>query len=398
MKNGEEKVLNFGTVISLYWFSLYIYLGVLAPFISDRGANYTEIGVVLAFFGLAYLIFRLPVGFCFGYFRGVKVLLAVGLFLGMVSSFGFWYFTSPVILMIFRLLAGISAVIWLTYTGVPGYFNTRNADRVTGIINSFTRLGQISAVFIGGMVASFFGRGAPFLIAAVGGASALVLVLRNRERTPARYRVVKLSELVSLLNKRGSVLIISLLAAVYQFVIFSTTFGFVPLYASEIGAGNFQLGLLMTLTILATIVGSILCGVYFVRLLGEKKMVVTGFVILTIACSLIPFIGSVFWLYIIQIISGIGQGFVFSLLIDMSVRNISRSNRGLVSGVFQMVYGLGMFAGPLVVGIMADLAGLSIGFWLVGGASLVGAVFSGAVIGEELFSLSLKEKIVNKLG
>lgn len=395
MKNREENVINFGTVISLYWFSLYIYLGIFTPFLSDRGLNYTEIGAILATFGLAYILFRLLVGFCFGYFNGVKGLLATGLVLSAVSSSGLWFFSSPVILGFLRLLAGISAAIWLTYTGIPGYFNTRNVDRVTGIINSFTRLGQVSAVFIGGLAAFILGRGSPFLISAVGGISALVLVLRNKERTPARYRVVKLSELFSLLNKRSSVLVISLLAAVYQFIVFATTFGFVPLYAEEIGAGNFQLGLLMTLTIMASIAGSILCAIYFARLLGEKKTVVTGFVLLAVACSLIPFIGSLFWLFVVQIIAGFGQGLVFSLLIEMSVRNISRSNRGLVSGVFQTVYGLGMFTGPLVLGIISDLAGLSAGFWLAGGAGLLGAIISGTVVREELFSFSLKEKIVN---
>ncbi|MFW6238699.1 MAG: hypothetical protein ACOC5A_05655, partial [Halanaerobiales bacterium] len=108
MKSREENVINFGTVISLYWFSLYIYLGIFTPFLFDRGVNYTEIGAILATFGLAYILFRLLIGFCFGYFNGVKGLLATGLVLSAVSSSGLWFFSSPVILGFLRLLAGIS--------------------------------------------------------------------------------------------------------------------------------------------------------------------------------------------------------------------------------------------------------------------------------------------------
>ena len=51
--------------------------------------------------------------------------------------------------------------------------------------------------------------------------------------------------------------------------------------------------------------------------------------------------------------------------------------------VFQSLYAVGMFAGPVVVGVMADTAGLGAGFWLCGLAGLLGLSIAWRFVGPE---------------
>jgi MFS family permease len=45
-------------------------------------------------------------------------------------------------------------------------------------------------------------------------------------------------------------------------------------------------------------------------------------------------------------------------------------------GFFQAIYGLGMFIGPIFVGSISDLAGLDMGFWMIGSIGILGAVIT----------------------
>ena len=399
MNNNDETIMNYGTVISLYWFSLYAYVAILAPYLmNELGLSYTVTGAILGSFGLSFIILRIPLGYCFGIMDSKKIMIVIGFVLSVISGFGFWFYSGTGLLLLLRFFAGVSAVLWLTYTDFPGYFNNRSVSKFVGIANSFTRLGQVTAIFTGGIVAALLGRRAPFLIAALAGVSGIILCVRNKERTPLKYRVFNFTELLDFANKRSSVLIIAILAAIFQFVVFSTTFGFVPVAASDMGSGDFQLGLLLTVTVLASILAAVLCGIYFVRLLGEKQTIITGFLLMAFSYAIIPFLPGIFWLYITQFFAGIGQGFVFSLLIEMSIKNISKMNKGLAATIFQMIYGIGMFAGPFVLGFISDLIGFSVSFWVAGIMGILGAVLAGTLITEDIFSYSIKEKVVEKPG
>jgi MFS family permease len=77
-------------------------------------------------------------------------------------------------------------------------------------------------------------------------------------------------------------------------------------------------------------------------------------------------IGDLLQLYVSQMIGGFWRGLVFPLLMSFSVATMAPGAKATAMGVFQSLYALGMFAGPVVVGVMADTAGLGAGFWLCG--------------------------------
>ena len=132
-----------------------------------------------------------------------------------------------------------------------------------------------------------------------------------------------------------------------------------------------QTGLLTTLSTLPGILASAMSGSVFVRKYGESKTVTFGFLALALSCAVIPSITNLNLLYLSQMVGGFARGSIFSLLMSLSIQSVESHKRATAMGFFQAIYGLGMFLGPILVGIISDLAGLSWGFWIVGIMGLV---------------------------
>ena len=101
------------------------------------------------------------------------------------------------------------------------------------------------------------------------------------------------------------------------------------------------------------------------------------------ATAVIPALDNLLQLYVSQMIGGFGRGLVFPLLMSFSVATMAPGAKATAMGVFQSLYAVGMFAGPVVVGVMADTAGLGAGFWLCGVAGLLGLSIAWRFVGPE---------------
>jgi len=140
---------------------------------------------------------------------------------------------------------------------------------------------------------------------------------------------------------------------------------------------------LTTLASAASIAASMLSGGWFVRRIGLRISVCLGFLLMALASAVIPWIETLTQLYVSQIFSGFGRGLVFPLLMSFSVAGMLPGTKATAMGVFQSLYALGMFVGPVAVGAIADAVGLDAGFWLCGVAGLLGLGLAWRYIGAE---------------
>ena len=69
---------------------------------------------------------------------------------------------------------------------------------------------------------------------------------------------------------------------------------------------------------------------------------------------------------ITQAIAGFGRGLSFTLLMGMSIKHMPADKRATAMGFFQAIYGLGMFIGPVLMGIIGDYFSLNEGFIVLG--------------------------------
>ena len=114
-KNALNKIL-FSAVIVLYWFSLYTYVPILAPFAESIGASHKVVGLILGSYGFTQVLLRLPLGILSDALGRRKIFVISGLLFSLSSSLGMWYYSSPLMLLIFRGLAGVAATTWVCYT------------------------------------------------------------------------------------------------------------------------------------------------------------------------------------------------------------------------------------------------------------------------------------------
>lgn len=66
---------------------------------------------------------------------------------------------------------------------------------------------------------------------------------------------------------------VSMLAVLFQLIIFATVFGFVPVADKNIRVNNFQLGLLTTLATIPAMFSSALSGSFFGERYGERNTI-----------------------------------------------------------------------------------------------------------------------------
>jgi len=67
----------------------------------------------------------------------------------------------------------------------------------------------------------------------------------------------------------------------------------------------------------------------------------------------------VYVLYVNQMVSGLGRGLGYSVLMGLVFQTVSTGERATAMGVFQSLYSLGMFAGPLLGGWVGGIWGIS---------------------------------------
>ncbi len=370
METSAQKRLLLVTLF--FWFSMYTYVPTLAAYAQSLGAAYDLVGMIIGSYGLAQLLLRIPLGIFSDASGTRKFFILCGLALSAVSGLGMWLVPTTLALLVCRTLAGAAASTWVDFTVLfVSYFPISDAPKALGYLNAANNLGQVAAMLSGAYLAQHAGLQSPFLLgavaAALGLAGAFSLFENRLPKKPVRTDTLR--EVFADVN----LLRLSLLGIILQMVTYVTVFGFLPLAAKDLGASTFELGLLTTLTLTPSIFSSALSGSYFSRRFGERATLVSGLSLTALTCFAVPFISSLPALYLSQMIGGFARGLVLPLLMGMSIRTFPANKRSTAMGVFQSLYGLGMFFGPLLAGLLGTVAGLSSGFLATGLIGLAGA-------------------------
>ena len=161
-------------------------------------------------------------------------------------------------------------------------------------------------------------------------------------------------------------LIVSLLAILFQLLTFATVFGFTPVYAEALAATKLDMGLLTFFSTFPTAIAAWYGGKYLANRIGEKNVIIAGFLLSGIFTAVIPLTSHLGALMFTQAIAGFGRGLATPILMALSIKYIESGKRATAMGFYQAIYGLGMFMGPLFMGVAGDLLTLKQGFVIVG--------------------------------
>jgi MFS family permease len=162
---------------------------------------------------------------------------------------------------------------------------------------------------------------------------------------------------IALVIKRWDVLVPSLLAAISQYVIWATAFGFTPIVAKQLGASDIAQSMLISGYLMVLIVGNLSVS-FLVKRIRLQQLMLFSFAMLVVGVGLISIATSLPIVFGGQLLIGVAAGINLPILMGLSIHNIGESERNTAMGLHQSVYAIGMFAGPWLSGILASAIGL----------------------------------------
>jgi MFS family permease len=166
-----------------------------------------------------------------------------------------------------------------------------------------------------------------------------------------------------------TLLIVSTLSSLNTYATFTTVFGFVPVYARDLGASRAELGLLTAVSLIPFTLAQPVAARLTERL-GFRTTVFAGLAISGVTTMLTPLAATFPLLVAAQVVGGFGRGLLGVALMSLAILSVDQRERATAMGVYQAVYAIGMFLGPLIGGLIGELAGLPAVFVSTGLVSL----------------------------
>jgi MFS family permease len=355
----------------LYWMALYLYVPTLPTYVQSKSEDLALVGVVLSQYGLWQAFIRLPLGIAADSLGRRKPFIVAGIVLAGVGAWLMGTTEGTSGLLAGRAITGLAAGTWVPLTvAFSSLFPAQQTIRSTAILTFVGSVGRMIATAVTGSVNRVGGYVLGFNLAACAAAVALLVALPVRERAhpPHRPSPSGISRLVT----RRDVLVPSLLAAVSQYANWAITFSFMPLLAERLGATGLTLSLLLSMHI-GVVTAMTLVTAAMVARVGTRRLVYVTFLLLSGGIALGALATSLVWVFAAQFCLGMAQGLGYPVLMGLSIRDVDDAERTTAMGLHQAVYAIGMFVGPWLGGILADIVGLRPMFGVTAAACLFGA-------------------------
>lgn len=379
-------------------FVIAIGFGIIAPllpqyaemFASDFANPATAVAAVVSAFGLTRLLFA-PVSGRLTNRLGETPVYMTGVLIVAASMFLIAFAQDYRQLLLYRALGGVgstlftvSAMAFLASKSPPAI-----RGRVSGAYASAFLVGNIVGPIVGSVL-SVFGFRVPFLIygSSLVIAAGIVFVmlkdarLQDRARTTPRP-VMPLREALGHRSYRA--------ALVSMFANGWATFGvrnaITPLFAASAFTGSALLGwsiteenrqLMAGLALSVFAAGNVLAVTFSSRLSdvhGRKPLILVGLAVMAVSTGAIGWMGSPLLFLVSCALAGAGTGTLNSPQQAAVADLVGQGRRaGPVMSTGQMSGDLGAILGPLLVGLVVDVAGYGWGFVVTGAVIAVGAL------------------------
>ena len=354
--NRRLLILQSMLGVFLFWCALYLFVPTLPLYALTKTGNLGLVGLALAQYGLWQAILRFPLGLTADWLGRRKPFILAGF---VLAALGAWLMSSAgdiAGVAVGRAVTGLAASSWVVMVVVySGLFDpsqtTRAAASLTAVNSVAIGLSSLAA----GSLTALGGYGAGFT-AAIGAAGIGLLVFLPGVET-RRPAVRPAWRTIRPLVTRRDVLGPALLNGLQQYILFASIYSFTPILARQFGASEGQIGLLTTANLAAAVVGNLLAAA-LIRRLGERNLIYASFGLLSAGLGLTAAAPALPWLFASQLMVGAAGGLGFPTLMGMSIANVAEGQRSTAMGLHQAVYGVGMFAGPWLSGLLAAPLGL----------------------------------------
>lgn len=387
-KPSRKSELPVLAAIFLFWFSMYTYPSFFSTYVSDRLlAPEVMTGLIVGAYGFAQMILPIPLGIASDLTRRRKPFVTLGfcasilacgglILTDLLAASGVPLTLTHITALVARGLSGVTAATWVSFSVL--YSASYEADEIAPAVSRLMvpQYGsQIVAMLLGAQLAQRVDETAAFGLALAAALAGLLLMRRVPDRPPEGERL-SLRSFKAVLSNRG-LRVGTLLGTLFRLVCWGTILGFVPNWARDVaGLTVSQLGYLSVMYLLPNTIMARLSGAYLAPRFDFRAVLSAGFALVGLACFLYPRAMGLWPMMGTQALFGVGMGLILPLTLSLSIRDIPDERRGAAMGVYQAVYGVGVFIGPVVAGwiisaLPTQLEGMTVNFYANGALSLL---------------------------
>ncbi|HIW34597.1 MAG TPA: MFS transporter [Candidatus Paenibacillus intestinavium] len=362
LQSRKIQSVIFLFVTLFFWISMYIYVPILTPHLSNLNYSLQFIGVVLATYGLIQLLFRFPLGILSDHLQRRKPFIIVGMLCSVCSCLLFLAPDIWIYPVLGRAVAGICASTWVAFTIMyANNFKQEEMPKAMGQISLYTVIGQFIGMIASGWLSDLYQYRTTFIVGAVIATIGLLLSFLLYEQPPASEQKGMSFKLVGSVLRSQRVLFASLLSILAHGVLFITMFGFTPLKAVDLGATGTQLTILIACFMIPHAIAATVAYPIMLKLHHRGTFAISFFISGLCTLALI-FVDSLPLMYLTQILNGFAQGLHLPLLLSFAISRVESNVRATAMGLYQALYSVGMFSGPLIAGMLNENFGINSGF------------------------------------
>jgi MFS family permease len=297
--------------------------------------------------------------------RGMKQTMLVGIGLFILASLAYLW-VDPRLLLLIRFLQGLgAAALSAVSLAMVGIYITKERGKAYGIYNAIKGAGYVISPIIGGAIVLRSQFSSIFLAAAVVGGVAFGLsLLLPKPESEIRNPLADDDDDFSL---RGFFAVFRqpklwpwYVVTVVNMFFVGILFGFLPVRVHALGYNPFISGLLLSAVAASYLLIQPLAGILADRS-SPALTIRIGLLLAGVCIVLAPFVDG-FFLLAVSIFAGIGVGTVWTNT-DALISELAQAGKlGATMGVAGSFKEFGDMLGPLLIGVVSQAFGLTIGF------------------------------------
>ena len=362
-------------VISMFWFTQYVYVPYTTPFLLAQKVSADFVGLVVGFYGAVPLFTRIFIGLFSDKIGKFKPMIIVGCATAALASVVRLAYPTGMGFLWANIISGFSSSMWMCFI----LFHTKtltkeNLQRGMGYVMASCNLGILGGFFASATLYESYGMFLMCLLSVCTGSIALLISLTLKEPTEHRLQSPKVSDLLHVVfNKR--LWFFAVIGMIQQGILMATAMSFSNEVAHSLGAQPWQVGI-MTMTMSASYVASCyISSTHLAIRIGPGILMTATQLCMGLYCVLMVNLDSVYALIPVQILLGSTGGLVFSWCSAEALSQIESYRRSTALGIFQSLFAIGMTMVPIIAGYLFEQSGtLSNAFYFQALLALAGAI------------------------
>lgn len=359
------------------FFGMNLVNPVLPLYIASFTTSFTEVGLVLASFGISRIFIEIPGGRLMDR-AGRKPIIVGGHTLVTSSHILAAVAQSSMTLAVSRMLLGIGSALILSASRIyVSEISTKDQRlRNISLFQGVSSIAGIVGPTLGGLIADVIGIRYNFVIATFCSFIGVFLVFNLKTHLSTTSVILGVHRRrPRLLDSVKDPRIIAISAACFMiFFFYSSIKGtLLPLYSTEVlGLSSFEIGLVFSFLSMITVMGLLFFTHQWEARLRREMLLPLSLCICAIAIVVVSFAFDLFSLMIFIFPLGIGLSILQPTPWTMISDYAHPEHRGVTMGVARTIADAGHLIGPIMVGSLIDLGQPVITFYIVAG--ILGAV------------------------